>query len=197
PITFKSSGLFIDAIENRGYIDSEAMNDFYFLVSLYAKYDIDYLIEFEKSIKPQNFFYNWIKFFIRTFIIEQKFHNEELAPHITKNIEFLCSDVNPFKGNPRAVDFRYTNKRLIATSIVQSLKYIHNKDTWSFIIKKIIALPIERIDVIKEININDDNIDYILDAYSQFEENQESHYYEYAEYYFQKALIYSRTQYIE
>ncbi|MGR6695793.1 hypothetical protein ACU6T4_11940, partial [Avibacterium paragallinarum] len=146
PITFKSSGLFIDAIENRGYIDSEAMNDFYFLVSLYAKYDIDYLIEFEKSIKPQNFFYNWIKFFIRTFIIEQKFHNEELAPHITKNIEFLCSDVNPFKGNPRAVDFRYTNKRLIATSIVQSLKYIHNKDTWSFIIKKIIALPIERID---------------------------------------------------
>ncbi|OBW91972.1 hypothetical protein [Gallibacterium anatis] len=197
PITFKSSGLFIDAIENRGYIDSKAMNDFYFLVSLYAKYDIDYLIEFEKSIKPQNFFYNWIKFFIRTFIIEQKFHNEELAPHITKNIEFLCSDVDPFKGNPRAVDFRYTNKRLIATSIVQSLKYIHNKDTWSFIIKKIIALPIERIDVIKEININDDNIDYILDAYSQFEENQESHYYEYAEYYFQKALIYSRTQYIE
>ncbi|OBX04866.1 hypothetical protein QV06_04910 [Gallibacterium genomosp. 3] len=197
PITVKLDPLFIDAIEERSYINSETMNDFYFLVSLYAKYDIDYLIEFEKSIVSKNFFYNWIKFFIQTFIIEQKFHNEDLEPHITKNIEFLCSDVDPFKGNPRAVDFCYTNKTLITASIVQSLKYIHNKDAWSFIIQKIITLPIERIDVIKEININDDNINYILDVYSQFEESQELHYYEYAEYYFQKALIYSKSQYIE
>lgn len=121
PVNIKLHDLHIDTIENSGYINSETMNDFYFLVSLYAKYDIDYLIEFEKSIAPKNFFYNWIKFFIQTFIIEQKFKNEDLEPHIIKNIEFLCSDVEPFKGKPRAVDFGYANKRLIATSIVQSL----------------------------------------------------------------------------
>ncbi|HHW7579611.1 TPA: hypothetical protein ACU21O_001079 [Mannheimia haemolytica] len=197
PINIKLNRLRIDTIENRGYIDSGTMNDFYFLVSLYAEYDIEYLIEFEKSIEPKNFFYNWIKFFIQTFIIEQKFQNKDLEPYIAKNIEFLCSDVDPFKGEPRAVDFNYANKSLIATSIAQSLKHIHSNDMWSFAIQKIITLPIERIDVIKKIDITNINIDCIIDAYTKFEENQELHYYEYAELHFQKTLIYSNMKYIE
>lgn len=197
PINIKLNRLRIDTIGNRGYIDSGTMNNFYFLVSLYAEYDIEYLIEFEKSIEPKNFFYNWIKFFIQTFIIEQKFQNEDLEPYIAKNIEFLCSDVDYFKGEPRAVDFNYANKSLITTSIAQSLKYIHSNDMWSFAIPKIITLPIERIDVIKKIDITNINIDCIIDAYTKFEENQELHYYEYAELHFQKAFIYSKMKYIE
>lgn len=194
PMSVKLKELSIKYIQDGGYLDSKKMMDFYFLVSLYAKYNLDYLIKFELSIKSENFFYNWIKFFIRTFILEQKFKNEDLELHMSQNIEFLCSDIDPYKGEPRAVDFSYTNRSLINHSIIKSLRYIHNKIIWNSMIRKIIDLPIQKISMLKEVSINDSNINSIINIYNQFGKQESLNYYEYAEYYFQNAFLYCKDK---
>ena len=198
PINVELAELSLDFLKNGGYIDGRKTADFYFLVSLYAKYNIDGLIEFEKSIDSQNFFYNWIKFFIRVFIIEKKITPESIESDIISSIEFLCSDVELFTGSPRAIDLRMSkSEHLIELSIIKSLCYISNKENWKYILETLTKIPVPVIDVIGRNFLNNDNIDFIINAYAQLEKNQELHYYEYAEYYFQKAVIYSKTQYIE
>lgn len=194
PMSVELKELSIKSIQDGDYLASKKMMDFYFLVSLYAKYNLDYLIKFEQSIKSDNFFYNWIKFFIRTFILEQKFKNEDLELHMSQNIEFLCSDIDPYKGEPRAVDFCYTNRSLINHSIIKSLRYIHNKIIWNSMIRKIIDLPIQKISMLKEVSINDSNINSIINIYNQFGKQESLNYYKYAEYYFQKAFLYCKDK---
>ena len=124
-----------------GYIDEKNLNRFYSLVKQYAMYNIEALINFEKTIHSSNFFHNWLKFFIRTFIIESNIDNnkysnyEELEKAIVENFRFLSSDVERFKGKPRIVDFTHQNSNLINLTIEQGLQYIQTKETRSKVIE--------------------------------------------------------------
>lgn len=128
----------------------------------------------------------------------KKITPESIESDIISSIEFLCSDVELFTGSPRAIDLRMSkSEHLIELSIIKSLCYISNKENWKYILEILTKIPVPVIDIIGRNFLNNDNIDFIINAYAQLEKNQELHYYEYAEYYFQKAVIYSKTQYIE
>lgn len=78
---------FIDA-----HIKEEDLSKFYFLVQLYSEYSLEQLKTFEKTIPSKNLFFNFLKFFIRTFIIEADIARYEtyksLEDKIVANFEF-------------------------------------------------------------------------------------------------------------
>jgi len=103
------------------------------LVKQYSSYNLSSLEEFEKTIPSNNFFYNWLKFLIRNFIIEEKISQnnflnyESVEKKFVENFEFLSSDISPYKGKPRVMDFTHKNEHIINSSIEQGLKYIQSK----------------------------------------------------------------------
>ncbi|MDP8171084.1 hypothetical protein QJU96_07260 [Pasteurella skyensis] len=189
----KKEPLSIDFVKN-GQVDYEKLKSFYDDVKYYAKKDINVLISFEKSILSHNFFYNWIKFFIKFFIIESTVSQDDLENEIVKNIEFLASDTKPFKGEPRAIDFTYRGSVLIDQSIVNSLKHISSKKAWKSVIKNLTTIPYDgTLAIIERHFLNQDNIQFVIDEYSRFEQSEESMYYDYAKYAFKKSIYYAKS----
>lgn len=163
-----------------GYIDEKNLNRFYNLVKKYAIYNIEALVNFEKTIHSSNFFHNWLKFFIKTFIIENNIDNnkysnyEKLEKAIVENFKFLSSDVERFKGKPRIVDFTHQNSNLINLTIEQGLQYIQTKEAWSKVIEYLNKIPYNTLSIIEGKYVNSKNIDLIIDSYIQIEKSDEA-----------------------
>lgn len=189
---FDNQPLNIDFIDD--HIDSGDLNEFYFNVSQYVKNDIEALIEFEKTIHPLNFFHNWLKYFINIFIIEHTVADEEKEQEIIANINFLVSDVHPFKGSPRAMDLYYDNCALIDITVKNSLKYIESKESWKVVIEDIVKLPFPALAIVERNFINEDNRPFIIEAYDRFGESMYSEYHEHVEYHFKKSIYYGRAK---
>lgn len=170
------------------FIRSVDMHKFYIKVSEYAKKDMDSLINFEKGIPSHNFFYNWIKFFIRQLIIENTAKQVDLEQETLENIKFLASDVNQYKGKPRVVDFTYENGGIINLTIKKALKNISSKQSWKTSIEELIKIPYNTIAIVESDFANNLNIEYILNAYQSFGQADDLDYPTYAEYSFKKAF---------
>jgi hypothetical protein len=181
-----------------GYIKEEDLNRFYHLVKMYASYNIEVLKGFEQLIPSENFFFNWLKFFIRNFIIEINLKNHkyktynELEKAFIENFEFLASDVEVFKGKPRAVDFTHQNSKLINFTLAHGLKYIQTKNAWSKVFTSLNKIPYNTLTVLEDRYINEQNIYLLIDTYEEFDKSEESNYSEHLEYSFKKAIYYSK-----
>lgn len=178
---------------NTSYIESSKLNEFYSNISLYAQRDISILIDFEKTIPSINFFYNWIKFFIRFFIIEATVLDENKEQEMISNFHFLSSDIDPYKGSPRVVDFTYGNNSLINHTIEICLKYINSQESWDSVIKDLKSIPYPTLPIIESNFINHKNINFIIDAYNEFHKSENSDYSEYANYCFKKAIYHAKS----
>lgn len=176
------------------HINEKELGRFYFNVEQYAHSDIETLREFEKEISSHNFFYNWIKYFIRLFLIEVESFNSDTEKEkaIVENINFLASDTNYYKGNPRAMDFTYNNSELINRTIERSLKHIASKESWKEVITALIKIPHPTLPIIESRFLNENNISFIIDAYEDFEQSDNENYSELADYAFKKSIYYGK-----
>lgn len=189
---FDNQPLSIDFIED--HINSVDLNEFYVNVSQYAKNDIEALIEFEKTIPSLNFFYNWLKYFINIFIIEHTVLKEDQEREIVANLSFLASDVDHFKGTPRALHLDHYIHELLVRTIRKSLQHIESKSYWKEVIEDIVRLPFPALAIVERDFINEDNIPFIIEAYDRFGESTDSDYYEYVENYFKKSIYYAKSE---
>lgn len=192
---FDNQPLSIDFIND--HIDSSDLNEFYFNVSQYAQHDIEALVDFESTIPPLNFFYNWLKYFINIFIIEYTVEEDEQEQRIVANLNFLASDVDRFKGSPRALHLDHYISELLDRTIRQSLKYIESKSYWKDVIEDIVKLPFPALSIVERSFINADNMPFIIEAYDRFGESTDSEYYEYVENHFKKSIYYAKSEKLE
>jgi hypothetical protein len=179
-----------------GHIKEEDLAKFYFLVQLYSEYSLEQLKTFEKTIPSKNLFFNFLKFFIRTFIIEADIARCEtykcLEDKIVANFEFLASDIEAYKGKPRFIDITYNNKDIINKAIEQGLKYIKTQGAWDKVIHFLNEIPYNTIAIIEKQYVNDENINFIIETYEQFDKIEGQNYYEHEENAFRKAIYYAK-----
>ncbi len=176
------------------YIKEDELSHFYFNVTQYLHADIETLIEFEKGIPSSNFFYNWLKYFIRLLLIEHKSSSTNIESDIVDNIKFLASDTSPYKGTPRAIDFTYRNGGLIDQTISQSLRHVKSRKAWEEVIKELNKIPYSTLSIIESKFLNENNIHYIIDSYELFEQSDDEDYSQYADYSFKKAIYYGKIE---
>lgn len=180
------------------YIRKEELRKFYSLVRMYAVYNIEQLKKFEQTIPLENFFFNWLKFFIRNLIIESNINKgqyksyAELENNIVENFEFLASDIDLFKGKPRVVDFRHENSDILNLSLEQGLKYIKTQDSWNKVVVFLKKIPFNTLAVIEKKYINNETINLIINIYEEFDKSSELDYSEHLEYAFKKAIYYAK-----
>lgn len=177
------------------HIDKNELDRFYFNVKQYAYSDIETLIEFEKGIPSHNFFHNWIKYFIRLFLIESEYSNSGTKKEkaVVENIKFLASDSHHFKGIPRAMDFTYNNSGLINRTVEQGLRHIVSEKAWKDVITALIKIPHPTLPIIEKKFLNDKNIHFIIDAYESFDRTDSENYNEHADYSFKKSIYYGKV----
>lgn len=132
------------------HIQNNELNKFYFNVERYTQSNIEELIEFEKGIPSHNFVRNWIKYFIRLFVIENNCADTNKEKAILENIKFLASDTDRFKGEPRAVTFTHNHNRLIELTIERSLRYIVSKESWEVAISNLMRIPLPILPIIEK-----------------------------------------------
>lgn len=182
------------------YIREGILDNFYYLVEQYSQYNLSALEKFEKTIPSDNFFYNWLKFLIRNFIIEEKisqgsFSNyETVEKSFIKNFEFLSTDIDQYKGTPRLIDFTYKNEHIINKSIEQGLKYIQSKESWSEVIDYLNLIPYNTISIIEKNFINYFNIEFIISSYENFDNAENEYYSFYLEYKLKKSIYYGKIK---
>lgn len=176
------------------YNNFESTHKFLQNIKLYSIFNTKTLNQFEKNIPTKNFIYNWVKFYIRFLDIEKNYNEVERENKIVKNIEFLVSDTNFFKDQPRPNDFIHYNKNLIVNTIIQGLKYVTLEKSWNIII-----LSLSKIDnyvpLIRQIErqfLNPHNIQFIIDTYEHFDNKENLIYEEHAKYSFKKAIYYGK-----
>lgn len=178
------------------HIKEKDLAKFYRLVQLYSEYSLEQLKAFEKTILSKNLFFNFLKFLIRTFIIEADIAKYEtyksFEDKIVANFEFLASDAEAYKGKPRFIDITYNNKDIINQAIEQGLRYIKTQDAWDKVIKSLNKIPYNTISIIENQYVNDENIHFILDTYEQFDKAEDQNYYEHEENAFKKAIYYAK-----
>ena len=175
------------------HIQNNELDKFYFNVERHAQSDVDALIDFEEGIVSHNFVRNWIKYFIRLFIIENTCADTSKEKEILENIKFLASDTDRFKGEPRAVTFTHTHSGLIEHTIERSLRYIVSKQSWEEAISDLMQIPHPIIPIVEKKFLNDKNIHLVIDAYEQFDKAENDEYYEHAEYSFRKSIYYGKV----
>jgi len=155
------------------YIAEENLNRFYNAVKQYAVSDCDKLIGFESKIPSNNFFYNWLKFLIRNFIIENNINENkyssyaELENAIAANFRLLSSDTMRFKGTPRVIDFTHQNADLINLTIEHGLQYIKTNQSWAEVIGYLEQIPYDTLPILYNRFINQQNLDLIINAYKK------------------------------
>ena len=175
------------------YIQNNELDKFYFNVERHGQSDIEALIDFEEGIPSHNFVRNWIKYFIRLFIIENTCADTNKEKEILENIKFLASDTDRFKGEPRAVSFTHTHSSLIELTIERSLRYIVSKESWEEAISDLMKIPHPILPTIEKKFLNDKNIHLVIDAYDQFDKAENDEYYEHADYSFRKSIYYGKV----
>ncbi len=182
------------------YIREGVLDNFYYLVKQYSRYNLSTLEKFEKTIPSKNFFYNWLKFLIQNSIIEEKINQnnfsnyESIEKEFIENFEFLSIDIDPYKGKPRVVDFTYKNEHIIDRSIEQGLKYIQSKKSWSKVIDYLNLIPYNTIAIVEEKYINNRNIQFIINSYKDFDDSEDEYYSSYLEYKLKKSIYYAKIE---
>jgi hypothetical protein len=174
-------------------IQNNELDRFYFNVERHAQSDIEALIDFEEGIPSHNFVRNWIKYFIRLFIIENTCADTNKEKEIIENIKFLANDTDRFKGEPRAVTFNHTHSSLIELTIERSLRYIVSKESWEEVISDLMKIPHPILPTIEKKFLNNKNIHLVIDAYDQFDKAENDEYYEHADYSFRKSIYYGKV----
>lgn len=191
----KLQKLGLDFAEN--YIREEDLESFAELIGSYFIYDCDSLRRFEKTIGSKNFFFNWVKFTIRSYLIEDDINKGVLSntsgieDAIVKNYKFLASDVEPYKGRPRTVDFTHQGKAVIQKSIERLFKYIQTGSSWKVIIESLNKIPFDYLDNINNI-VNGKNVPYILSRIDELDGYDSDYYAEHLHYALKKSIIYSK-----
>ena len=176
------------------YREPKIIRDTLQYIKLYSIFDMEALNQFEKNIPSRNFIYNWVKFYIRFLNIEKNYKGDELENRIVRNIEFLVSDSEFLKGDPRPYDFTHYNSGLISNSIIQHLKYVVSEKSWKSIISSLSKIN-DYVSVIPKIErqfLNSYNIQFIIDAYERFDNEEKLTYQDHAEYSFKKAIYYGK-----
>jgi hypothetical protein len=175
------------------HIQNNELDKFYFNVKRHVQFDIEALIDFEEGIASHNFVRNWIKYFIRLFIIENTCADTNKEKEILKNIKFLASGTDRFKGEPRAVTFTHTHSSLIELTIERSLKYIVSKESWEEAVSDLMKIPHPILPTIERKFLSDKNIHLVINAYDQFDKAENDEYYEHADYSFRKSIYYGKV----
>jgi hypothetical protein len=175
------------------HIKNNELERFYFNVERHALSDIETLVEFEEGISPDNFVRNWIKYFIRLFIIENNCADTNKEKAILEIFKFLASDTDRYKGKPRAVTFSHSHGGLINRTIERALRYMVSKESWEEAISDLMKIPHPILPIIEKKFLNDKNIHLIIDAYEQFDKADDDKYYEHADYSFRKSIYYGKV----
>ncbi|MDM5271202.1 ATP-binding protein [Sulfurovum sp. zt1-1] len=182
-----------------GYIHAEDLEDFIHLVEQYALYDCDSLRDFEGTIPSKNFFFNWLKFTITNYLIEDEINSGKLhssskiEKRIVGNYKFLASDTEPYKGTPRAIDFNHQGRYAIQKSIERPLKYILSSKSWKKIIKCLNSLPFNYLANIENI-VNEINIKFMLSSIEEIDDVDSDYYSEHLTYALKKSILYSKLK---
>lgn len=179
----------------KDHSDKGSLGRFYLNVEHYASSDKEALSIFEQEIPSHNFVYNWIKYFIRLFLIEVEPFNSDTEKEkaIVENIKFLASDTSYYKGTPRAMDFTHYNGGLINHTIERSLRHISSKESWKDVISALIKIPLPTLPTIESQFLNEKNIHFVIDAYESFAKTNNENYSEYADYSFKKSIYYAKV----
>lgn len=196
PVTAKAQSYKLEPLNLNfinDYLKEGELSHFYFNVTQYLHTDTKTLIEFEKEIPSSNFFYNWLKYFIRLLLIEHNPSCSNVENAIVENIKLLASDTSPYKGTPRAIDFTYNNSDLIDQTIIKSLRHVKSKEAWEEVIKELNKIPYPTLPIIESKFLNENNIHSIIDSYELFEQSDDEDYSQYADYSFKKAIYYGKV----
>ncbi|UHJ59469.1 ATP-binding protein [Vibrio furnissii] len=164
-------------------------------LELYSGNDLKSLISFEKTITCDFIAHSWIKFFIRNLIIDKTCQGTSLEESIIQSFSALADDMTNF---PRArySSFLIDNRSLIDKSFEQALVHVQSQSVWKkiFDIRREIVFPI--IPTIENRFINKNNINFLIETYDSFDE-EDSDYYEHAQYSFKKAIYRAKVGDIE
>ena len=199
----------LDFIQNH-YQDGIVEN-FFTNINLYGIYDIEKLKEFKEIIPYDNFFYNWIHFEIDICIIENELlknvDDETLSNEVLEKLKFLASDVEPFKGTPRACDLTRNQSFLMKKSIERALSYVCTPTVWKEIIECLEIISFGTMTYIKGSQggvlpygmlmdilfnyLNDDNKEYILELYRKIDEDRSENYNYHLDYKLKKSILLS------
>lgn len=174
------------------HIEPKELNRFYFNVKQHSRLAMEKLVAFEREIPETNFFHNWIKYFIKYFIIDASSTDISKENAVVENIKFLASDTSEFKGVPRAIDFTHSNGGLIARTITKSLRHIESREAWKEVITALNKIPYQTLSIIEGQFLNENNIDFIIDSYEYFGQSTDESYDELANYSFKKAIYYGK-----
>lgn len=189
------SPLSLDFTKN--YINQEDLENFVDLVGQYAIYDCNALRLFEDEIASENFFFNWLKFIIRSHLIEDDINKkmlvsfQEIEKVIVQNYIFLASDIDLFKGKPRAVDFTHQGRFVLQKSIEKMFMYIKTHESWKAIIDALNTIPFNYLENIDNV-ANEMNISYILAHIEEIDKADSDYYSEHLRYSLKKSIIYSK-----
>jgi len=214
-VEIKLNDLNLDFIENH-YQDG-IVESFFFNINQYGIYDTEKLKVFKKTIPNDNFFHNWIHFEIDICIIENELlsllDDESLNNEILKSFKFLASDVEPFKGTPRACDLTRPQSLLLRKSIEKALSYISKPSIWEEIIKYLEIISFGTMTYLKGSQggilpygilmdilfnyLNDNNKEYILKLYKKIDEERSENYSYHLEYKLKKSILFSNIDQIE
>jgi len=164
------------------YIQEGVLEEFYYLAKQYSKCNLTALTDFEQTIPSNNFFYNWLKFFIRNFIIEEeiiqnKFATyKELEKKFVENFEFLASDVEPFKDRPRAIDMNSYMVELFINTLELPLRYIKTQEAWNEVLESLKQISFGTMGYLKGTQMGILNYGDFIDILLKFlfTENQQS-----------------------
>ncbi|WP_108175602.1 ATP-binding protein [Vibrio splendidus] len=167
----------------------DKIKEFYYQAQQYAHEDIDKLIRLENSLFCVNARSVWIKFFIKSLIIQNVYNESITEKTALDNLKFVAS-----KGHLITYRHRYLSySSLIDMSFELNFKQIKLKESWGKIFNIISDIPYNIIPIIENSFLNNLNIEYVINAYDTLERKSEEGYTEHAEYAFKKAIYCARV----
>ena len=184
--------LSLDFITNTG--GYEKLAELYFQLEKYASIDIEKLVHFEESIPVDNFVHKWIKFAIRNFIVEAHCDSRSIEERMVDNIKFLASKKHQDAHMARYSSFIHQNRSLIDTSLEKAFSYISLEESWNQVFAVRANIPCPIIPTIERRFLSQENINYIIKAYNDFDIQGDETYSEHAEYSFKKSIYYAKIR---
>ncbi|HHG3038483.1 ATP-binding protein [Vibrio parahaemolyticus] len=171
----------------------EKFTDLYFQVERYASIDIEKLVDFEKTIPVHSFTHKWVKFFIRNFIVEANCDSGSIEEGMLRNIKFLASGHHQDGHGPRYSSFIYQNSSIIDVSLEKAFSHISLEESWSQVFAVRTKIPYPIIPTIERRFLSQENISHIIEAYNDFDREDDDDYSEHAEYSFKKSIYYAKV----
>jgi len=168
--------------------------------------DIESIADLINIFKSNNWFYNWLIFFIKVkqFRISKTVDSLKLR----NAFDFLTYNVEPFHGKPRTCDL-YSLHDFIYESLNEGLSFIKEKDDWDYVLKILNKVstktttylqnspsgPIATNNFFKLLieNINENNSAFVIElSVGQYERNKDGQFHEFlSEYCFQLVKAYA------